>query len=185
MTDKRTQAARLAAETAHTPTQSAVQGRAVSIVTRYRLQPDDLPGGRWEGRIHSVNTQGVEALTPLVFIEGLTKPLVLSTDDMQALLRMTDSPFANDWIGYKVEVRTVRLDGQRVLRLYAPGMDGLPVDIPVTPRRQRSKRIWLALSLLLALIALSVWLVYAVEQRTLLWTFLQQAVTAPGMTPTP
>jgi hypothetical protein len=32
----------------------------------------------------------MEALTPLVFIEGLAKPLALSADDMQTLLRMTD-----------------------------------------------------------------------------------------------
>ncbi|HHY54832.1 MAG TPA: hypothetical protein GYA08_05290 [Chloroflexi bacterium] len=185
MADKSTQAARLAAEVTHTPPQSAVQGRAVSVVTRYRLQPDDLPNGQWEGRIHSVNTQGVEALTPLIFIEGLTKPLVLSADDIQTLLRMTDSPFASDWIGCKVVVRAVRVDGQRVLRLYAPGMAGPPVDMPVAPRRRHPRRLWLTLSLLLALIALSVWLVYAVEQRTLLWTFLQQAVTTPGVTPTP
>lgn len=183
MTDKRTQAMRLAAEAMHTPAHSVVSGRAVSVIERYRLQPDDLPGGEWEGRIHSVNTQGVEALTPLVFIEGLAKPLTLSAEDMQTLLHMTDSPFASDWIGCKVVVRAVRIDAQRVLRLYAPGMASLPVDLPAAPRPRR--RAWLTLSLLLALIALSVWLVYAVEQRTLLWTFLQQAVTTPGATPTP
>jgi len=185
MTDKRTQAVRLAAEATHTPAHAAVSGRAVSVIERYRLQPDDLPGGEWEGRIHSVNTQGVEALTPLVFIEGLAKPLALSADDMQTLLRMTDSPFASDWIGCKVVVRAVRINAQRVLRLYAPGMAGLPVDLPAAPRPRRRRRAWLALSLLLTLIALSVWLVYAVEQRTLLWAFLQQAVTTPGATPTP
>ncbi|HAJ37598.1 MAG TPA: hypothetical protein DCL15_18170 [Chloroflexi bacterium] len=185
MTDKRTQALRLAAESTHTPARSAISGRAVSVIERYRLQPDDLPGGEWEGRIHSVNTQGVEALTPLAFIEGLAKPMALSDEDMHTLLRMTDSPFANDWIGCKVVVRAVRIDAQRVLRLYAPGMVGLPVDIPVAASRPRHRRPWLAVSLLLALIALSVWLVYAVEQRTLLWAFLQQAVTTPGAPPTP
>jgi len=30
-----------------------------------------------------------------------------------------------------------------------------------------------------------VWLVYAVEQRTLIWAFLQQVVATPGATPTP
>jgi len=185
MADKRTQSTRLAAETAHTPAHYKGGGRAVEVVARYRLQPDDLPGGEWEGRIHSVNTQGVEALTPLVFVEGLAKPLALSDDDVQTLVRMTDSPFAGTWIGHKVVVRAVRIEGQRVLRLYAPGAAGLPVDVPLLPRPKRRKRSWLALSLLLALIALSVWLVYAVEQRALLWAFLQQAVATPGATPAP
>lgn len=183
MTDKRTQAVRLAAEAAHTPAHATISGRGVSTVERYRLQPDDLPGGEWEGRVHSVNTQGVEALTPLIYIEGLAKPLALSSDDVQTLVRMTGSPFAGDWIGCKVVVRAVRIDAQRVVRLYAPGMAGLPVDLPTVPRPRRRRRAWLALSLLLVLIALSVWLVYAVEQRALLWAFLQQAVTTPTATP--
>lgn len=185
MADKRTQSARFAAERAHTPMHDRVSGRAVEVVAHYRLQPDDLPGGQWEGRIHSVSTQGVETLTPLVFVEGLTKPLALSDDDVQTLMRMTDSPFAGEWVGRRVVLRAVRSDGARVLRLYAPGAAGLPVDVPLLPRPKRRKRSWLALSLLLALIALSVWLVYAVEQRALLWAFLQQAVATPGATPAP
>jgi hypothetical protein len=185
MADKRAQSARLAAERAHTPMHYRSGGRAVEVVARYRLQPDDLPGGQWEGRIHSVNSQGVEALTLLAFIEGLTKPLALNDDDVQTLVRMTDSPFAGDWIGRNVVVRAVRIDEERVLRLYPPGAVGLPVDAPLPLRPKRRTRTWLALSFLLVLIALSVWLMYAVEQRALLWTFLQQAVATPGATPSP
>jgi len=180
MAEKASQSVRIAAEAANTPPYSAVSGRAVGVVERYRLQPADLPSGLWEGRVHSITTQGVEALTTLAFVEGLAKPLALHDDDVQTLVRLTDSPFAGDWIGCKVVVRAVRCDGERVLRLYAPGAAAPPVDVLAPPRPRRRKHTWSVLVFLLALVALSVWLIYAVEQRTLLWTLIEQTVMTPA-----
>ncbi len=181
MADKTTQAIRLAAETANTPAPHAWRGRAVDVVARYRLQPDDLPGGRWEGRIHSINTQGVEALTALLLVEGLAKPLAMHDEDVETLVRMTGSPFAGDWIGAKVEVRAVRIAGARVLRLYALGAAGLPVDLPAPPRPKRRWRAWLVLGIVLLLVVLAAagWLFYFAEQQALLWTFVEQTFISP------
>lgn len=181
MADKTTQAMRLAAEAAHTPAPHTWRGRAAGVVGRYRLQPDDLPGGRWEGRIHSINTQGVEALTSLLFIEGLAKPLALHGDDVETLVRMTGSPFPGDWIGGKVEVRAVRIAGERVLRLYAPGAVAPPVDLPAPPRPKRRRRPWLVLAIVLLLVVLAAagWLFFFAEQQALLWTFVEQTFISP------
>lgn len=179
MANKITQSQRIAAEAAHTPSSDVVSGRAVAIVDRYRLQPDDLPGGRVAGRIHGVSTQGVEALTSLAYIEGVTKPLALSGEDVERLVRMTGSPFASDWIGCKVEVRVVRSDGRREVRLFAPGMAGPPVDTPARPKGKRRRSLWTALAFLVIVLA-ALLLVYGVEQGPALWSLVEQSISSFG-----
>lgn len=175
MANKTAQAKRLAAENLHTPSSDEIAGRATSVVGRYRLQPDDLAGGRHIGQIHSINAQGVEALTPLVYITGLAKPLALSKADVQTLVRMSDSPFSSDWIGRTVEARAVRIDDARVLRLYAPGAAGLPVDAPSSPRHS-DRRQALAATLFVVLAAVAALLLVFAEQAAALWTLLEQTI---------
>ena len=177
MVNKAAQANRFAAEMRHTPSAEEVAGRAASVVVRYRLQPDDLPAGRHTGQIHSINAQGVEALTPLVYISGLTKPLALCEADAQTLVRMSGSPFSGDWIGRTVEVRAVRIDNTRVLRLYAPGAAGLPVDTPPAPQ-QTARRQALFASLLVVFVAVIALLIVFAEQVASWWTLLEQAIAS-------
>lgn len=177
MVNKAAQADRLVAEMRHTPSAEEVAGRAASVVGRYRLQPDDLPAGRHTGQIHSINAQGVEALTPLVYISGLNKPLALSEADVQTLVRMSDSPFSGDWIGRTVEVRTVRIDNARMLRLYAPGAAGLPVDTPPPPAHA-GKRQALLSALFVVVVAVAALLLVFAEQVASWWTLLEQAIAS-------
>lgn len=174
MANKTDQAKRLAAENLHTPSSDEITGRAASVVGRYRLQPDDLPGGCHAGQIHSINTQGVEALTPLVYITGLAKPLALSETDVQTLVRMSDSPFSSDWIGRMVEVRAVRMDGERRLRLYAPGAADLSVDESSPPHRRQRTALLGALFALI--VAVSAMLIVFTEQIAALWTLLEETI---------
>jgi hypothetical protein len=176
MANKVTQANRFAAEMLHTPSADEITGRAASVVGRYRLQPDDLPGGRHTGQIHSINVQGVEALTPLVYITGLAKPLALSEADVRTLVRMSDSPFSSDWIGRMVEVRVVRVDGERRLRLSAPGAAGPPVDEPSPPHSRR--RAALRGALFVVIVAIVALLIVFTEQIVSSWTLLEETITS-------
>ncbi|MFN3983607.1 MAG: hypothetical protein ACK4SA_24825 [Caldilinea sp.] len=176
MANKVAQAKRLAEENLHTPSLDEIAGRAASVIGRYRLQPDDLPSEGYVGQIHSINTQGVEALTPLVYITGLAKPLALSEIDVQTLVRISDSPFSSDWIGRTVEVRAVRMDGERRLRLYAPGAVSWPIDEPSPPyRRQRTALIG---ALFVLIVAITAMLIVFTEQIVALWTLLEEAITS-------
>lgn len=175
MAEKLSQSVRIATEAAQAPPAELHRSRAPAIVARYRLQPEDLPTGRHAGRIHSINTQGVEALTSLAFIEGLAKPIVLDDAAVQMLVRITNSPFAGDWIGCMVEVRAVRNDGVRNVRLYVPGAAGLPVDAPARPHPGRW-RAWLTAFAFVLLVAAAIALVLLVEQEAALWASLEQTM---------
>ncbi len=177
MSTKSSQAERIAAEAAQ-PRVDTRRARGDAITTAYRLQPDDLPEGLHTGKIHAITTQGVEALTPLAHLEGLTKPLALAAGDVATLMRVSGSPFTSDWIGVKVDVRVVRMDDRRVVRLYAPGEPAPPVDRPARPKpRRRGFRSALGIVLILTLALLAV---YLVEQGPALWTLLQDMLSSIG-----
>lgn len=177
MVNKLAQSDRIAAEIHHAPLAGETTGRAASIMGRYRLQPDELPGGRHTGRIHSINTQGVEVLTPLAYITGLTKPLALCEVDVQTLVRMSDSPFAGDWIGRTVEVRTVRVDEEPVLRLFAPGAIGSPVDAAPAPHPDKRRGVMTGLAFIVILIVVVLRVLF-VEQEAVLASLLEQLLSS-------
>lgn len=177
MSTKQSQAQRIAAEAAQ-PGADARRPRGDAVATAYRLQPDDLPDGSFTGKIHAITTQGIEALTTLAHMERLAKPLALSAEDVATLVRMSGSPFTSEWIGRTVEVRAVHLEGQRTLRLYAPGEATPPVDRPARPApRRRGLRTAVGFVLVLALALLAV---YLVEQGPALWTLLQDMLSSIG-----
>ncbi len=172
MVNKAAQSQRIAAEVQNAPSAEDVAGRAASIVGRYRLQPDDLPGRRHVGRLHSINTQGVEALTPLAYITGLTKPLPLSDRDVETLVRMSDSPFAGDWIGRTVELHVVESDGTRSVRLFAPGSVAVP--FAVRPASNDAHRPLLTAAALIAILIVAALLVLFAEQGAVVWSLLEE-----------
>lgn len=174
MANKIAQSQRITAEMRHAPPTEEVAGRAVSLMARYRLQPDDLSGGRYTGRIHSIKTQGVEALTALAYITGLAKPLSLSGRDVETLVRMSDSPFTVDWIGHTVEVRVVELDGQRSLQLFAPGAaDFAGAALPMSRPPQRPL---LTAATFIAILMVAALLVLLAEQGAALWSLLEELI---------
>lgn len=183
MSSKIGQSERIAAEMQHAPSLEDTAGRAAWIVNRYRLQPSDLPEGRFVGQIHSVNTQGLDALTPLVYIAGLSKPVALSEADVQTLVRLSGSPFACDWIGLTVAFGVVEeaipgREHRQVVRLFVPGAEAafLRRSSPAAHRRQPVGLI-VGLAVLLALLAFSMLMM---EQRVTLEAFLEQVASWVG-----
>lgn len=51
-----------------------------TIDIHYRLQPERLSGGTAPSVVRNITLEGVEALTPLVYFEGLARPLALDLD---------------------------------------------------------------------------------------------------------
>lgn len=183
MSNKIAQAERIAAEMQHTLSPQTIAGRAEWIVQRYRLQPSDLPDGRHVGEIHSVNTQGLDALTPLVYITGLSKPVALSEADVQALVRLSGSPFAGDWIGLKVAICAVEESGpggERVqaVRLFAHEAEAMHFrrSSPTEPGKPSG---WLMVGVALLVALLAFW-VLTMEQGISWEALLEQAASWLG-----
>jgi hypothetical protein len=183
MSSKIGQSERIAAEMQFAPSPEDVAGRAVWIVNRYRLQPSDLPEGRFVGQIHSVNTQGLDTLTPLVYIAGLSKPVALSEADVQTLVRLSGSPFAWDWIGLTVAVCVVKEsapgeESRQTVQLFAPGAEvGLLRRSSPTAHRRQPTGLIVGLAVLLALLAFSMLMM---EQGGTLETLLEQVASWVG-----
>ncbi|BAM01207.1 MULTISPECIES: hypothetical protein [Caldilinea] len=183
MSSKIGQSERIAAEMQFAPSPEDIAGRAAWIVNRYRLQPLDLPEGRFVGQIHSVNTQGLDTLTPLVYIAGLSKPVALSEADVQTLVRFSGSPFARDWIGLTVAVGVVEEttpggEHRQAVRLFVPGAEAafLRRSSPAAHRRQPAGLI-IGLAVLLALLAFSMLMM---EQGGTLEALLEQVASWAG-----
>lgn len=183
MSSKIGQSERIAAEMQCAPSPENIAGRAVWLVNRYRLQPSDLPEGRFVGRIHSVNMQGLDTLTPLVYIAGLSKPVALSEADVQTLVRLSGSPFAWDWIGLTVAVCVVEEsipggEHRGAVRLFVPGAEATfsRRSSPAAHCRQPTRLI-VGLAVLLALLVLSMLMI---EQGVTLEALLEQVASWVG-----
>lgn len=163
MADKSTQSLRIASEAAH-----AQQDRRATVV-RPRLsaaivcQPEDLPGGPGQGTSIASTPQGVEALTSLVFVEGLAKPLAVGRE-CPNIGAHDEQPLCGGLNRCKVELRAVRVSSTRLVRLYAPGHGRTTGGCTSTASCHAPQRPWRALMLFLLAVALIAGLVYAVER---------------------
>ncbi len=72
-----------------------------TVYEAYRLRPRDLDGPRATA-IRRVTYEGVEELRPVLYFEGLPKPLVLSGEQARALTRWTGEALCERWIGHAV-----------------------------------------------------------------------------------
>ena len=72
-----------------------------TVYDAYRLHPRDLDGPRATA-IRRVTYEGVEELRPVLYFEGLPKPLVLSGEQARALTRWTGEALCERWIGHAV-----------------------------------------------------------------------------------
>lgn len=118
MPQKDQQAQRLAAEAAQ---QHTIPTPVMDV--RYRLRPEDIPGGQIKAVVRTVTRQGVEKVVPVVHFAGLGRPLLLDDANLEAMLRITGSPLAADWPGHTLLLRVVPEEGRLRIRL-------LPMDMP-------------------------------------------------------
>ncbi len=72
-----------------------------TVYDAYRLHPRDLDGPRAVA-IRRVTYEGVEELRPVLYFEGLPKPLVLSGEQARALARWTGEALCERWVGHGV-----------------------------------------------------------------------------------
>jgi hypothetical protein len=85
---------------------------------QYRLSPADLAGKPRQVLVHHVGLQGVEELTPLLYFEGVSRPLALDPDQLVEMSRIARSHILTDWVGAALVLRPVREQGRETIRLF-------------------------------------------------------------------
>ncbi len=148
------QADRLDAERKHAPPASP---RVVE--QRYRLQPADLPAAGLATSVTTVTRQGVEAVTPVLHLRGVTKPFLLDGENIRRMTAVAGSPLPTAWTGKAVALRIVSEAGQPVIRIFGPDTSGAET----LPTRRAPGGHWRAALLLLLVLLLAFGAVYLVE----------------------
>lgn len=127
--------------------------RSQAIYERYRLNPSDLPARNVPVTISRVSYQGLEQLTPVLHLaEFPTKPLALNRQQCAALIEVTQSTMAENWIGQIILLRLEPKVTPPVIVIAAP----LPTQTPLAVAQRRpalTGRFWSTLLLLLVLAA--------------------------------
>lgn len=137
-----------------------------AVDRRYRLVPSDLGSKARQVTVKSVTIEGVERLTPLVYFEGIGRPLALDQSQRTALIQAARSAVLADWVGVSVILRLARIDGQETILitpLQATRREPEPDDGNWSlPQRAPAVSVWTVVLLALLLLAAFV-AVYAVE----------------------
>lgn len=82
------------------------------------MAPADLAGVARQVMVRQVGMQGLEELTPLIFFEGVARPLALDHDQRVAMSRIARSHLLADWVGAALVLRPVREQGRETIRLH-------------------------------------------------------------------
>ncbi len=85
---------------------------------RYRLAPADLAGRPRQVMVRQVGMQGLDELTPLLYFEGVARPLALDYDQRVAMSRIARSYRIADWVGAALVLRPTRTQGRDTILLY-------------------------------------------------------------------
>ena len=74
------------------------------VDSEYRLHAADLNGQDMEWAVVNVSYQGLENMSPVLHLEGMTKRLVLDPTMSQQMMALTHSSIPEDWIGAIIHV---------------------------------------------------------------------------------
>jgi hypothetical protein len=86
------------------------------VDAKYRVHADDLNGQRHEWVIANVTYEGLEELSPVLHIEGLTKRFVLDQEQSHQMMSLTHSFIPDDWVGARIWVApTVTAEDEKIL----------------------------------------------------------------------
>ena len=88
------------------------------IDQRYRLAPADLAGRPRQVMVRQVGMEGLDELTPLLFFEGVARPLALDHDQRMAMSRIAHSHRTTDWVGAALVLRPTRSQGRDTILLF-------------------------------------------------------------------
>jgi hypothetical protein len=158
--------------------------KPVPVVDRfYRLQPADLGEAIPRPRtvtVRFVGMQGIERPSPVLYFEGVAKPLVLDAPNVDAISHIAGSPLQRDWLGQTVVLAAVAQDDNTlVVRIFAPGDSALKAlhRKSVRAERARARSIYIrqatrAAFLFAGLVALGILAIFVIEN----WAVLLEAV---------
>ena len=141
------------------------------VDANYRLQPADLQGIARQVVIANVTFQGVEKLSPVLHIEGQSKRLLLSSEQVTQMVEITGTSIFPQWIGVPVILQPKKSQGQTTILIKAvtSRQRGQPMPIFI----HEEKRGWrLALIVVGSLLTASS--VYAALNITTLLTVIQE-----------
>lgn len=137
-----------------------------TIDQRYRMLPADLNGRARQVIVRGVAVEGVEFVTPLVYFEGVGRPLALDADQRMEMARIARSTILSDWIGAALVLQPVRERGQDRIRLHALDEAGrvIVASAPATDAQGQNRAgavllRTLAVLLMVAFLLTAVWLV--------------------------
>jgi hypothetical protein len=158
--------------------------KSISVVDRfYRLQPADLGEAIPRPRkvtVRSVGTQGIERPLPVLYFEGVAKPLVLDAPNVDAITHIAGSPLQHDWLGQTVVLAAVgQGNNMLAVRIFAPGDSALKAlhRKSVRAEHARARSIYIrqatrAAFLFAGLIAAGIVAIFVIEN----WAMLLEAV---------
>lgn len=150
---------------------------SILIDQRHRLRAADLAGKALPTVVRSIAYEGIEDMTPLVYFEGLGRPLALDFDQRGDFSRIARSTILADWVGLAVVLRPEKIEGGETIRVY--GFDEEPQASIATSskarrRVRRSPRPIVSVLLVLLIVALALVAASAVESMPNLLTFFGQ-----------
>lgn len=87
------------------------------IDRQYRLLPADLAGKPRRVIVRSVSVEGVESVTPLLYFEGVGRPLALDANQRIEMAHIARSTVLADWVGAALVLQPVRDHGSERIRL--------------------------------------------------------------------
>ena len=91
-----------------------------TVDEKYRISVDDLDGHARRLVIANVSYQGVEEMRPVLHFEGLTKRLVLTSNQSHDMIRLTHTAIPSDWIGETVNLRPEHSGDDRIIKIDSP-----------------------------------------------------------------
>jgi hypothetical protein len=141
--------------------------QSILIDQRHRLRAADLGGKPLSAVVRSIAFEGVEELIPLVYFEGMGRPLALDFDQRGDLARIAHSTVLSEWVGLTVVLRPTKIEGGETIRVF--GIDeqagkAAAVSPRVPSERKRPARSLFRLLLIVLIVAIALAAVAAVER---------------------
>ncbi len=123
----------------------------------YRLVAADLGGRSRQVLVRQVGLEGLEAVAPLLFFEGVAHPLALDHDQRAEMSRIAHSFLLADWVGAALVLRPVHEGGRETIRLLDLRERAGPTNVPHSRLNEPSPsaRFRIRVALLLLLLGLA------------------------------
>lgn len=147
-----------------------------AIDRRYRMMPGDLAGKPRQVIVRGVSVEGLEFVTPLVYFEGVGRPLALDPQQRIEMTSIARSTILADWIGSALVLEPVKDGGRERIRLRSTSEKGgappiAPSPLPAegeTAKKASMGKILLRTLIVVVIVSLLLTIVWQVENGGLL-----------------